>query len=56
MNIIEFCAKVHAMVEQQYGHEDGGDLLFNLIESGVIDQDDGVEAAARIVAQHLEQP
>jgi len=50
-----FCNAVDARVEEQYGIQDGGDLCFNLLESGVIREDMGVDEAARIVAQHIWQ-
>jgi hypothetical protein len=50
-----FTAKVDARVEEQYGVQDGGDLCFNLLESGVIREDMSIDEAARIVAQHLLQ-
>jgi len=51
----EFCRAVDARVEEQYEIQDGGDLCYNLIDMGVISMDDGVDEAARIVAQHIEQ-
>lgn len=54
MNIHEFCDAVEIAV-QTYGHWDGGDLCHSLIEQGVVNMDDGVDAAARTVAQHIEQ-
>lgn len=50
-----FCDEVDALVEKDYGYSDGGDLCFNLIESGVVKVDDGVQQAAATVAQHIGQ-
>ena len=50
----QFCADVGKRAET-YGVEDGADLCWNLIEMGVIVPTDGVEEAARIVAQHVLQ-
>ncbi len=50
-----FAAMVDARVEEQYDLTDGGDLCYNLQESGVIPQDASVDEAARIVAMHIEQ-
>jgi hypothetical protein len=47
--------KVDACVEEQYGLTDGGDLCYNLMDSGTIPEDATVDEAARIVAQHLLQ-
>lgn len=52
---VDFCDLVDAHCEEHYDVTDGGDLCFNLLESGVIREDAGVEEAARIVAQHLLQ-
>jgi hypothetical protein len=52
---VNFCGLVGARVSEQYGLDDGADLCFNLLESGVIDQDAGVDEASRIVAMHLAQ-
>lgn len=51
----DFASKVDVIVEQQYDITDGGDLCYNLMESGVIPADATVEQAARTVAQHLLQ-
>ena len=51
----QFCERVDAAVLRDYDLEDGGDLCFNLLESGVIAESVSVEQAARIVAQHLLQ-
>ena len=50
-----FTDKVDARVEEQFGLLDGGDLCYNLLESGVVREDMGVDEAARIVAQHILQ-
>ncbi len=50
-----FCDQVEKLVKDQYGHDDGGDLCWNLIEMGVVDMSRGERYAAQIVAQHLEQ-
>lgn len=50
-----FTAKVGDRVEEMYGLDDGSDLCYNLVESRVIDPDQGVDEAARIVAMHLQQ-
>lgn len=55
MNFQEFCAAVGKVVKEKYGLDDGSGMCFNLYEAGVVTTDDGVDAAARIVAQHLEQ-
>jgi len=62
MNVMDRHAKQHdfaklvdARVEEQYGITDGGDLCYNLQESGVIREDASVDEAARIVAMHIEQ-
>lgn len=52
---VDFCDLVNARVKEQYGLDDGGDLCFNLQESGVIAEDASVDEAARIVAMHIEQ-
>ena len=52
---VNFCGLVGDRVSEQYGLDDGADLCFNLLESGVIDQDAGVDEASRIVAMHLAQ-
>jgi hypothetical protein len=52
---VNFCDLVDAYCEKHYDVTDGGDLCFNLLESGVIPEDASVEHAARIVAQHLLQ-
>lgn len=51
----QFCERVAAMVSKDYDLEDGGSLCFNLLEMGRIPEDASIEAAARIVAQHLLQ-
>lgn len=51
----ELTKKVGDRVEEQYDLEDGSDLCYNLIEQGVIDPNQGVDEAARIVAMHLQQ-
>lgn len=51
----DFCNDVDAVVTERYRLDDGGDLCYSLIESGVIDMRDGIDAAARTVAQHIEQ-
>lgn len=51
----EFCDAVEALVKQQYGVDDGGDLCWSLLEQQVIKLTDTHERAARIVAQHLLQ-
>ena len=50
-----FSSQVGALVKERYGEDDGADLCFNLIESGVIRMADGVEHAALQVAMHLLQ-
>jgi hypothetical protein len=55
MNMHEFCHEVGCICEKQYGIEDGSDLCFNLVESGVIEMAQGLDTAAQIVAQHIEQ-
>jgi hypothetical protein len=52
---VNFCALVGARVLEQYGNEDGDDLCFNLLESGVISEAASVSEAAHIVARHLQQ-
>ena len=51
----DFSERVDKIVEEQYDCSDGGDLCYNLIESGVVDMALGEAAAARIVAQHIQQ-
>lgn len=51
----DFAKLVDARVEEQYDLTDGGDLCYNLQESGVIPEDASVDEAARIVAMHLMQ-
>jgi hypothetical protein len=51
----DFCTLVGNRVEEQYDVQDGGDLCYNLIGTGVIREDMGVDEAARIVAQHVLQ-
>jgi len=52
--MFEFCTKV-GQLALEYGVDDGSSLCYNLIEMGVIDMEQGVETAARIVAQHVLQ-
>jgi hypothetical protein len=52
---VNFVELVSDRVEVMYGLEDGGDLCFNLLESGVIPEDATIDQAARIVAMHMEQ-
>lgn len=52
---MKFCDEVGKLVEQNYGHSDGDDLCFRFLEMGRIDMDDGVDSAARYVAQMIEQ-
>lgn len=52
---VDFCQIVADKVKTEYGFEDGQDLCFNLLESGVIDEDATIDEAARIVAQHIGQ-
>ena len=52
---VNFCQLVGARVAEQYDVEDGSDLCFNLLESGVISETATVDDAARIVALHLMQ-
>lgn len=51
----ELAQQVDEILEEEYGIIDGGDLCYNLIESGVISEAAGVAKAARIVAMHLMQ-
>jgi hypothetical protein len=55
MNIHAFCKEVGEICEKMYGCDDGGDLCFNLVESGEIDMEEGTGNAARIVAQRILQ-
>lgn len=55
MNIIDFANTVGNIVREKYGVNDGADLCFNLVEAGRIEISDGVQRAARIVAQHIVQ-
>ena len=52
---VGFCQLVGKWALKCYGVEDGADLCFNLLESGVIPEDATVGAAANIVAQHILQ-
>lgn len=52
---VNFCEIVGDMASIMYGVDDGADLCFNLLESGVISEDATAEQAARIVAQHMVQ-
>jgi len=58
----EWHAKLHKLadevdkqLEESYGLYDGGDLCYNLVESGVIPEDATVDQAAAITAQHMAQ-
>lgn len=51
----EFSFAVGEKVADEYEVEGGGSLCFNLIEQDVVDMKDGLDVAARIVAQHLLQ-
>jgi hypothetical protein len=55
MTQVEFCRQVGEITNAQYDVEDGSDLCYNLIDMAVIDMADGVDNAARIVAQHILQ-
>lgn len=50
-----FSMMVDRRVEEQYGFEDGGDLCYNLLDSGTIPETATVDEAARIVAMHIGQ-
>ena len=51
-----FVDEVDTKVESEYGFQDGGDLCFNMIESGEIDiTKHSVSEAARMVAQRIGQ-
>ena len=52
---VNFCELVAKWAFKYYGVEDGADLCFNLVESGVIPEDATVSEAAGIVAQHILQ-
>ena len=52
--MFEFCTEV-GLLALDYGVDDGSSLCYNLIEMGVIDMEQGVETAARIVAQYVLQ-
>lgn len=56
MTTDDFADEVGKLVERDYGLLDGDDLCYNLVEMGRIDMADGVENAARVVAQHIAQP
>ena len=51
----EFSKLVDAFVEEQFDIQDAGDLCYNLLESGVIREDMGVDEAALIVARYILQ-
>ena len=51
----DFCGEVGKRVSEQYGLDDGADLCYNLVESGVICEFMSVDEAARVVAMHIEQ-
>ncbi len=55
MDTNEFCDAVEDLVKKNSGIDDGGDLCYNLIEMGEIWVADGVDAAARIVQQRIQQ-
>lgn len=55
MTKAEFCRQVDEKVEALYDVTDGGDLCWNLIDLGVVEESAGVGVAAQIVAQHLLQ-
>lgn len=55
MNKLDFCDAVEVAVQQQFGEADAGDLCWNLLETGVVTPDMGVENAARVVAMHILQ-
>jgi len=52
---VNFCKLVGDRVAEQYDVEDGADLCFNLLESGVISEEASIDEAARIVAMHILQ-
>ncbi len=52
---VNFCYYVGEIVKRDYDLEDGADLCFNLLESGIIPEDATLGEAARIVAQHILQ-
>ena len=51
----QFCQQVDARCQEQFDVQDGGDLCFSLLETGVVREEQGVDEAARIVAQHVLQ-
>ena len=55
MKLHEHAQLVDKQVEEQYDIQDGGDLCYNLMDMGEIDEDSTVEESARIVAQRIEQ-
>lgn len=50
-----FTQRVGAYVSAHYGLDDGADLCFTLLETGILVESMGVEWCARVVAQHIEQ-
>ncbi len=57
MDINQFCDEVEAITRRELGDDgiDGGNLCFNLIETGAINMKNGVAVAARITVQHIAQ-
>ena len=55
MTKAEFCKLVSEKVNSLYDVEDGGDLCWNLIDLGVVEESAGVGVAAQIVARHILQ-
>jgi hypothetical protein len=52
-----FCQQVDELVEERYGYSDGGDMCYNLIETGQLFFHEGLdpEGVAEQVARLLEQ-
>lgn len=55
MNKEQFIDAVDKVCSDCYEVEDGGDLCYNLMEQDVITMSMGVDLAAQVVAQHVQQ-
>jgi len=48
--------QVEALVAEDYGIDDAGDLCYNLIDSGIISEDATAKEAAEVTAQYCFSP